>query len=144
MVVCQLGAVEKEVTGDREELVATPRVKTDGGTKKEYAQTLSPASPSKLLSKANKRLVRQRQLKSLITQAEKLKKRKREQEPENDDTSTHTDGTTATSMDVDESEITMEPIVLSTPEKTALTLQKLERKRRLEALDSKHKKRRYI
>lgn len=146
MVVCQLGAVEKEVTGDREKMVTTPRMKADGGTQKEYAQALSPASPSKILSKTHKRWVRQRQLKGLITQAEKLKKRKRkrEEEAENDDTATHIDGVTATSMDDDESEITMEPIVLSTPEKTALTLQKLERKRKLEALGSKHKKRRYL
>jgi hypothetical protein len=46
-------------------------------------------------------------------------------------------------FDDDESELNMEPIALSTAEKEALTLQKLERKRRLEALGSKQKRRRY-
>ena len=144
MVVRQLGAVEKEATsGDGMDTISTARTEIDVDIE-EYFQKLFPERPSEPLSKANKRLVRQRQLKTLITQAEKLKKRKREEEAEDDDTATHKDGVTAISMEDDESELTMEPIALSTPEKTALTIQKLERKRKLEALGSKHKKRRYL
>ena len=144
MVVCQLGAVEKEAIGDDEmDTISTARTKIDVDVE-EYFHKLLPERPSEPLSKVNKKLVRQRQLKSLITRAEKLKKRKREEEAENDDTTTHTDGVTAISMDDDESELNMEPIVLSTPEKTALILQKLGSKRKLEAFGSKHKKRRYI
>lgn len=142
MVVGQLGGVEKEVTAsddNNEKVGTTPRTKTDT-----TMQLHSSRSPSKPLLKAHKKLALQCQLKTLISQTMKPAKRKRDEELENDETATHKDGVIATGMDDDKSEITMEPIVLSTPEKTALTLQKLERKRKLEALASKHKKRRYL
>lgn len=143
MVVCQLGAVEKEVPGDDEkETISTPRAKTDADVK-EYLQTLSPGSPFKLLFKTHKRLARQRGLRSLITQAEKLKKRKREEENENDDAAARMDNNKATADDED-SEFDMKPVVISTPEKKAMTLEKLERKRKLEALASRQKRRRYV
>ena len=127
MVVCQLGLVEKEVIGD-EKVIATPRTTMGIRSSQEFMQTHSPGSPFKLLFKTHKRWVRQRQLKTLISQAKKPEKRKREEEPENDD----------------QEELSMEPIALSAAEKEALTLEKLERKRKLEALASKHKKRRYL
>jgi hypothetical protein len=68
-------------------------------------------------------------------QTNKLEKRKRELQDEHD--------ATATFMDDDESEVKMEPVRLSAAEKEVLTLQKMERKRKLEALDSKQKRRRY-
>jgi hypothetical protein len=136
MVVCQLGPVEKEVAATEDEkLITTPRTKTDVDVKREYVQTFSPGSPFKLLFKTQKKLARQRQLKTLISQTKKPEKRKKEEEPEHDDT--------AVQLDDDESELNMEPIALSAAEKEALTLQKLERKRRLEALGSKQKRRRY-
>jgi hypothetical protein len=136
MVVCQLGTVEKDVVATEDEkVVTTPRTKTDGGVNKEYAQTFSSRSPFKLLFKTQKKWARQRQLKTLISQTKKPEKRKREEETEHDDT--------AVQLNDDESELNMEPIALSVAEKEALTLQKLERKRKLEALGSKQKRRRY-
>lgn len=140
MVVCQLGSVEMKATGNGEGPVTTSRTRADA----ELVQTLSPGSPSKLLLKAHKRWARQRQLKTLISQAERLKKRKREDKAENDDTATQLDVEMVTHTGDDESELNMEPIVLSTPEKEALHLQKLERKRKLEALALKQKRRRYL
>jgi hypothetical protein len=134
MVVCQLGSADKEVmAGENEKLVTPPRTKIDV-----HLQTLSPGSPLKLLFKTHKELARQRQLKSLISQTKKPEKRKREEELENDHTATYEDG------EESNQELNMSPITLSAAEKEALTLQKLERKRKLEALASKQKKRRYI
>lgn len=131
MVVCQLGSIGKEVAiGENEK---TPRTKTDTDL-----QVLSPGSPFKLLFKTHKRWVRQRQLKSLISQTKKPEKRKREEETEKDDTAIHEHD------DEYDQELSMSPIPLSAAEKEALTRQKLERKRKLEALASKQKKRRYI
>jgi hypothetical protein len=141
MVVCQLGPVEKEVVaGDDEKAVTPPRTKTAADSNKGdvHLQTLSPGSPLKLLFKTHKELARQRQLKSLISQTKKPEKRKREEELENDHTATYEDG------EESNQELNMSPITLSAAEKEALTLQKLERKRKLEALASKQKKRRYI
>jgi hypothetical protein len=134
MVVCQLGAVEqKAMVHDDENTVGTPRTKTSVDL-----QTLSPGSPFKLLFKTHKRWARQRQLKSLISQTKKPEKRKRQEEPENDDTAIHEHD------DESNQELSMSPIPLSAAEKEALTRQKLERKRKLEALALKQKKRRYI
>jgi hypothetical protein len=136
MVICQLGPIEKEVmASESENLTTNSRTKTDAGVNKEYAQTLSSKSPFKLLFKTQKKWARQRQLKSLISQTKKPEKRKREEEPERDDTDAQ--------LDDEESGLNMEPIALSAAEKEALTLQKLERKRKLEALASKQKRRRY-
>jgi hypothetical protein len=139
MVVCQLGPVEKEVVaGDDEKAVTPPRTKTAADSNKGNIQMHSPGSPFKLLFKTHKRWARQRQLKSLISQTKKPEKRKREDESEHDDTAIHEHD------DEYDQELSMSPILLSTAEKEALTLQKLERKRKLEALASKQKKRRYI
>jgi uncharacterized protein (DUF2132 family) len=136
MVVCQLGPVEKEViAAEDQKLVTTPRTKTNAGVKKEFIQAPSPGSSFKLLFKTQKKWARQRQLKTLISQTKKPEKRKRDEDSEHNDT--------AAELDDDESELNMEPIALSAAEKEALTLQKLERKRRLEALGSKQKRRRY-
>ncbi|KAI4752819.1 hypothetical protein E4T52_14979 [Aureobasidium sp. EXF-3400] len=134
MVVCQLGAVEKGVmAGDDKKTVGTPRTKTGADL-----QTLSPGSPFKLLFKTHKRWARQRQLKSLISQTKKPEKRKREEEPENDGTAIHEHD------DEYNQELNMSPVTVSAAEKEALTRQKLERKRKLEALALKQKKCRYI
>jgi hypothetical protein len=139
MVVCQLGPVEKEVmAGDDEKTVVTPRTKTAADSSKEHAQMQSPGSPLKLLFKTHKRWARQRQLKSLISQTKKSEKRKREVESEQDDAATHEQD------DEYNQGLSMSPIPLSAAEKEALTRQKLERKRKLEALALKQKKRRYI
>lgn len=145
ILACQLGVAEKGATtsGDQDGKVdATPRTKKG----KEEAQTLSPGNPTNLLSKTHKKGARprQHQPKSPISSTKKSEKRKREEELENDDTATQTDDATAASMDNDESELNMEPITLSAPEKEAITSQKLERKRKLEALASKQKRRRYL
>ncbi|THY28279.1 hypothetical protein D6D01_03948 [Aureobasidium pullulans] len=142
MVLCQLGPVKKQDTPAVNREITTPaQKKTDAGINKEAnssirsvkTQTLSPGSPFKLLFKTQKKWARQRQLKTLIPQAKKPEKRKRELEDE--------DGCIDT-VDEELSEgVQMEPTPVSTPEKKALIRQKLERKRKLEALASKSKRR---
>ncbi|THW68991.1 hypothetical protein D6D19_08658 [Aureobasidium pullulans] len=144
MVLCQLGPVKEQTTPVVDNEITTPaRKKTDAGVNKEAhssilsakTQTLSPGSPFKLLFKTQKKWARQRQLKALISQAKKPEKRKREIEDE--------DGCIDT-VDEELSEgVQMEPTPVSIPEKKALIRQKLERKRKLEALASKSKRRRF-
>jgi hypothetical protein len=135
MVVSQFGCVEKEVTTNDHEKTITPRAKMDIDEDKENTQTLSPGSPFKLHFKTQKKWPHQRQLNTLILKTKKLEKRKRGVEDEHDSPVAH--------LDDDDSEVRMEPILLSTAEKEALTLEKLERKRKLEALGSKQKRRRH-
>jgi hypothetical protein len=135
MVVSQLGCAEKEVTINDDEKTIILRAQMDIDEDKENSQTLSPGSPSKLHFKTQKKWPHQRHLNPLILRTKKLEKRKRGVEEEHDASST--------TIDDDDSELIMSPVQLSAAEKEVLTLQKLERKRKLEALGSKQKRRRY-
>jgi hypothetical protein len=135
MVVSQLGCAEKEVTTNDSIKLDTLPIQMDIDEDKENTHTLSPGSPSKFYFKTQKKWPHQRQLNTLILRTKKLEKRKRGVEKEHDASST--------TMDDDDSEVTMSPVQLSAAEKEVLTLQKLERKRKLEALGSKQKRRRY-
>ncbi|KAI5238944.1 hypothetical protein E4T42_08847 [Aureobasidium subglaciale] len=101
-------------------------------TRHNRSQALSPRSPFKLLFKTQKKWARQRQLKALVSQSKKPKDKQVRRE----------------SMEIKlskddrlEEELKMEPVTVSAAEKKALTRQKLERKRKLEALTFKAKKR---
>jgi hypothetical protein len=135
MVVCQFGRGEKEGTTNDSLKLDTSHTKMDIDEDKENTETLSPGSPFKPLSKTEIRWAHQRQLKTLISQTNKLEKRKRGVEDKHDGI--------AITMDADELEVKMEPVQVSAAEKEVLTLHKLERKRKLEALGSQQKRRRY-
>ncbi|KAI5275017.1 hypothetical protein E4T47_01887 [Aureobasidium subglaciale] len=101
-------------------------------TRHNRSQILSPGSPFKLLFKTQKKWARQRQLKALISQSKKPKSKQVRRE----------------SMEIKlskddhyEEGLEMEPVTVSAAEKKALTRQKLERKRKLEVLALKAKKR---
>ncbi|KAI5202345.1 hypothetical protein E4T39_04746 [Aureobasidium subglaciale] len=101
-------------------------------TRHDRSQILSPASPFKLLFKTQKKWARQRQLRALISQSKKPKK----QGIERDDMEIK-----LSKDDLPEEDLKREPITVSAAEKKALGRQKLERKRKLEALSLKAKKR---